>query len=168
MNSREEPVHIRRNIQSNGDPYLEDLKPDEVAICRQCRSVYAGHRWEMESQAHNDLQKAKKIFETLCPACEKIRDRMPGGVVTLTGSFLHQHEMEIVNLINHENKEAMEINPLERIIDTERSDSGIIVLTTNEKLAQKLGRAIHKAYSGEVEYHFSEDNKLARVNWRRD
>ena len=168
MTSRERLVRIRRNIQSYGDPYLEDLKPHEAAVCRQCRCVYAGHRWQLQSQAVRDLAAARDVQETLCPACLKIKDRAPCGVVTLSGSFVNQHEQEIVNLLNRENRRAMETNPLERIMDIERSDTGLTVLTTNEKLAQRLGRAVHKAFAGEVEYRWSEDTRLARVNWRRD
>src|SRR5690554_5756263 len=116
MSSREKVVHTRRNIESYGDPYLLDLKPDQVAVCRECRSVYAGNRWELQSQAVRDLEKARHIVETLCPACQKIRDRMPGGIVTLSGRFLAGHESEILNLLNHENHRAMEINPLERVM----------------------------------------------------
>jgi len=168
ISSRERLLHIRRNIKTFGDPYLLDLKPDEVAVCRECRSVYAGHRWELESQAARDLAKAKRVVDTLCPACRKVRDRMPGGVLTLSGAFLKQHEEQIVNLLNRENRRAMQINPLERIIDIERSDADLVVLTTNEKLAQRLGRAVRKACSGSIEYKWSRDTKLVRVNWRRD
>jgi len=168
ISSREKLIHIRRNIKTFGDPYLLDLKPDEVAMCRECRSVYAGHRWELEGRAARGLARAKRVHDTLCPACQKIRDRIPGGIVALSGAFLEQHEQEIVNLLNRENRRAMKINPLERIIDIERSDAGLVVLTTNEKLAQKLGRALRKACSGNVEYNWSRDTKLVRVNWRRD
>lgn len=168
MTSREKPVRIRRNIQNYGDPYLRDLKPNEAAICRECRSVYAGYRWTVKGQATRDLAKAGRTVETLCPACRKIRDRMPGGILKLSGKFLKEHVQEIVDLLNRENREAIEVNPLGRIMDIDQSDMELTVLTTNEKLAQKLGRAVHRAFSGEIEYQWSEDTKLARVNWRRD
>ena len=88
--------------------------------------------------------------------------------MTISGVFAANHEQEIVNLINHENGLAMKINPLERIMDIERSEEGMVVYTTNEKLAQKIGRALKKAYDGHVEYKWPEDRKLVRVNWRRD
>jgi NMD protein affecting ribosome stability and mRNA decay len=166
--TKEKVPHIHRKDQYYTDPYLTDAPPDEVSICKECRSVYANGRWELESQANRDLENAKHVSETLCPACRKIRDRMPGGVVTLSGSFLKNHEDEIVNLVNHENQSAMEINPLERIMDIQKRDSEITVLTTNEKLAQRIGRSVFKAYSGEVEYKWSKGTKLARVNWHRD
>ena len=43
----------------------------------------------------------------------------------------------------------------------------IEITTTNEKLAQRMGKALHKAYSGTIEYKLSEDAKIARVYWRR-
>ena len=170
MNSqeRDSPTRIRNQIQNYGDPYLLDMKPDEVAICRECRSVFAGGRWQLESDAGRDIKEARKITEVLCPACQKIRDRIPGGVLTISGRFAVDHREEIVNLINHENSLAMKINPLERIMGIERSGNGMVVYTTNEKLAQKAGRALKKAYDGHVEYKWPEDRKLVRVNWRRD
>ncbi|MHB1000203.1 MAG: BCAM0308 family protein [Armatimonadota bacterium] len=159
---------FRRKVESYNDPYIPVLKPQEVAVCRECHSVYAGQRWELESQAAHDLANAKCIVDTICPACQKIRDRQPGGIVTLSGSFLQQHEDEIVSMVQNENQNAMMINPLERIMDIDRSDGSMIIQTTNEKLAQKLGRAMHKSYSGEVEYKWSKGTKLVRVNWHRD
>lgn len=159
---------LRRKIESYYDPYLTDLQPNEVAICRECRSVYAAKRWELESQAAKDLENAKNVIETLCPACGKIRDRMPGGIVRLMGGFVSQHEDEIVNLLHHQNDAAMEGNPLERIMDIEETGGGMVVMTTNERLAQKIGRALHKSYAGTVEYKWSKGTKLARVNWVRD
>lgn len=168
MESREKFAHVNRKIQEYCDPYLLEMPPDEVAICRECRSVYASGIWKLEDQAANDLKKAKRVTETLCPACKKTRDRMPGGIVSLSGAFLNEHEEEIVNLINHENRSAMEVNPIERIMDTERRDDVMVIWTTNEKLAQRIGRAVHKAYGGEVEYKWSKGTKLARVNWNRE
>ena len=170
MNSQERdtPTRIRNQIQNYGDPYLPDMKPDEVAVCRECRSVFSNGRWQLESEAGRELKEAKQVTEVLCPACQKIRDRVPGGVLTIAGRFVADHEQEIVNLVNNENTIAMKINPLERIMDIERSDDGMVVYTTNEKLAQKVGRALKKAYDGKVEYQWPEDGKLVRVNWRRD
>ena len=49
----------------------------------------------------------------------------------------------------------------------ESLDGEIEITTTNEKLAQKIGKALHRAYSGHVEYKWSGDTKLARVTWHR-
>ncbi|HAH88091.1 MAG TPA: ATPase [Armatimonadetes bacterium] len=165
---REMPVNIRNHVANFGDPYLPSLDIGEVAVCRECKSVYADKRWELPQQAAEDLAKAAKILDALCPACRKIKDRVPGGIVELTGAFVREHETEIVNLVRNENNRAMEINPIERIMDIQKSANGLTIQTTNEKLAQRIGRAVYKSYSGDVDYKWSEDNKLARVYWHRD
>ena len=47
-------------------------------------------------------------------------------------------------------------------------EDGMELLTTDEKLAQRIGREIRKACGGAVEYRWSEDTKLLRVHWLRD
>ena len=44
----------------------------------------------------------------------------------------------------------------------------LVLSTTTEHLAQRLGPALEKAYDGQLEYDFSHENKLARVTWQRD
>jgi hypothetical protein len=55
---------------------------------------------------------------------------------------------------------------LERIIEINESPEGIIVTTTNEKMAQRIGRAVKSAYQGETSYHWS-DPKFLAVEWQR-
>lgn len=163
------PVYIRRNIENYGDPYIKTTGHSEVVICSQCKSVYHDQRWYLEEQAKDALKgKRDEIGFTICPACSKMRDKMPGGIVKLTGNFLQYHQEEILNLIHNEGDKAKQLNPLERVMDIEMMSSGIDVLTTNEKLAQRIGKALHKAYSGIVTYAWSQDTKLARVSWQRD
>jgi NMD protein affecting ribosome stability and mRNA decay len=168
MANHERPVNIRRNINNWGDPYIQTADPGEVKVCSECKAVFHGQRWYLREQAPAEALKHDEVSFTVCPACQKIRDRDPGGIVHLSGAFLREHKDEILNLIRNENDQAMAVNPLERIMDIEKADTGIDVLTTNEKLAQRVGRAIHKAYDGEIKYRWSEDNKLVRVSWQRD
>lgn len=166
-NTRDRVVNIRNHVENYGDPYLVQMKPGEALQCRECKSVFTGGRWQLQDQTSEEIRKVDKPG-AICPACRKIHQRDPGGIVSLTGGFAKAHEAEIVNLISHENRSAMHLNPLERIMNIEHTDEGLMVYTTNEKLAQKIGRSVHKAYSGSVEYKWSEDNRLARVNWHRD
>jgi hypothetical protein len=47
-------------------------------------------------------------------------------------------------------------------------DGSVEILTTDEKLAQRIGWEVRKAYQGTVTYKWSEDANLVRVNWSRD
>ncbi len=46
--------------------------------------------------------------------------------------------------------------------------SGLVVHTTSERLARRIGRAVQKAYGGTLQVRFAPEEKLVRVTWRRD
>lgn len=162
------PVHIRRNVESYNDPYIDDESPMDNTVCSKCGDVYMSGRWYSKAQAPERKGVSEKAHAVVCPACRKLRDRMPGGVVRISGGFFWEHQDEIMNLIRNEASKAQAVNPLERVMGMDSSDGEVEITTTNEKLAQRIGRALHKAYDGHIEYKFSEDTKLARVNWHRD
>jgi hypothetical protein len=80
--------------------------------------------------------------------------------------FFVAHKDEILRLIRNEEERAKGLNPLERIIEITESPEGVIVTTTNEKLAQRLGRTLKSSYQGDTSYHWS-DRKLLTVDWHR-
>jgi hypothetical protein len=43
----------------------------------------------------------------------------------------------------------------------------IMIETTSENLAIAIGKALHRANNGKVEFNFSRDSKQARVYWKR-
>lgn len=106
---------------------------------------------------------------TICPACEQMRAGVPNGFVYVYGNFFATHCDEVEQLLRNEAARAGEDNPLARIMEWERSDIDTLVLSTStEHLAKRLGQALEKAFSGQVHYDFSHENKLARVRWHRD
>jgi hypothetical protein len=94
---------------------------------------------------------------------------VPSGFVYVYGGFFATHCDEIEQLLRNEAARAAEDNPLARIMEWERPDIDTLVLaTTTEHLAKRLGQALEKAFKGKVHYDFSHENKLARVRWHRD
>ncbi len=137
-----------------------------AAVCEGCQAVYQNKRWYV----NGDLLKAgTKTTTIVCPACLKIRDNFPGGIVTLQGDYVLPHKRDLLKLVKNEEERARGYNPLERVMSIKENGQGSIVInTTNEKLAQRLGRAIQRAFHGEVTYRWSHDNKLVRVDWVRE
>ncbi len=150
------------------DCYLPRGASQKTAVCEGCHSVYRSKRWDADPGLYDAVVKSADTATTVCPACLKIRDNFPGGIVTLKGGFVLPHKEDLMNLIRNEEARARGFNPLERVMSIKENGHGsIIISTTNEKLAQRIGRAIKKAFHGEVAYHWSHDNKLARVDWER-
>lgn len=155
--------------ETTSDPYTPRGAKRKIEICSGCRAVYRNKRWYADDEASKASQKDPAAVRTVCPACLKIRDDFPGGIVTLKGDFVLPHKVELMNLIKNEEERARGFNPLERVMSIKENGHGnLIISTTNEKLAQRLGRAIKKAFHGEVSYHWSHDNKLVRVEWVRE
>ncbi len=155
----------KKAIDTENDPYLAKTSPPDPSICTQCTIIYHNKRWRLSTE--EDLKDRGRYHEAVCPACQKIKDKYVGGYVTLKGEFLKDHKEEILNLVRNKEQRARSTNPLERIIEITENDDGLEITTTTDKFAQMLGRVIHKSFSGEVEYKWSDDVKLARVVWSR-
>ena len=154
--------------RSTADPYLPKGASKKITVCEGCHAVYKKKRWYADPNIYNAAVTIRDTSVSVCPACLKIRDNFPGGIVTLKGDYVLSHKQELLNLIKNEEARARGFNPLESVMSVkENGYGGIVISTTNEKLAQRIGRAIKKAVRGDVTYQWSHDNKLARVDWQR-
>lgn len=162
------PRIIRKKaIDTEKDPYLLKLSPNDMAVCRKCAAVYHDKRWSLSKTAAAKAATKKRV-DVLCPACQKIKEKFAGGFVTIQGDFVGEHKEEILNLVRNKEQRAMHFNPLDRIIEIKQKRDVIEVSTTTDKLAQRLGQMLKKSFCGEVEYKWSSDTKLARVVWTRN
>lgn len=142
------------------DPYKGRAKPVEPTVCPDCGGVFHEGRWQRlpaPAQAHREL----------CPACHRIRDRFPAGYVLLEGEFLNAHRDEIVHLLRNVERRENAEHLLQRIMDITSEDGGLTITTTDPHLARALGEAVHHAYRGELELHYSPEQNLLRVHWAR-
>jgi len=94
------------------DPYKTKGKPREPSVCRECKVVYHKGRWTWDPVP-------SKSHEVVCPACARIRDGAPSGVLLLTGEFVASHRQEILGLARNEEARVKAEHPLARIIKIE-------------------------------------------------
>ncbi|HEY3308527.1 MAG TPA: BCAM0308 family protein [Desulfuromonadaceae bacterium] len=151
----------------NTDAYVNEAGMKEIAVCTECKALYWNKRWYLDESVSTGLSNDMIRKEVLCPACHRIHDNNPAGIVTYSGDYLLKHKVEIINTIKNSEEKARMKNPLARIMDIKEDQGSMIVSTTDDKLAQKLGRDIYKAHSGSLEYRWSRENNFLRVNWNR-
>lgn len=161
------PRKIQKSAPVFKDPYLP-LGGKHEAVCKMCRSIYHHKRWYMEGEVSLSKTQKARMSLVICPACRKVQDRFPGGIVTLKGEFLNTHKDQILHLVRNVEARAKEVNPLERTISIKNMKGNVEIQTTNEKLAQRIGREIQRAYKGTAKYRWSRDDKFVRVEWYRN
>lgn len=157
----------RGRTPKNLDPYqIEDVLA-EPAICQKCHVLYQGKRWQFNSVKVEALYNDKSVMWVTCPACAKIEDHYPVGFVTLRGDYLMEHEEEIRNLIHNKVEADLSKNPMARIMSMMLVDGDLVIETTEQKLAEHIGRTLESAHSGELHVTWSQSPKICRVVWER-
>jgi NMD protein affecting ribosome stability and mRNA decay len=143
------------------DPYHRQQKLHEGTVCPQCGTVYHQGRWQWATRI-------ERAVEELCPACRRIKDEFPAGVVTLRGDFVRVHKDEMISLARHQGAAEKNEHPLNRIIGIEENAESIVITTTDIHLPRRIGEAIQRAFHGQIDIIFDKDGYFVRVNWTRD
>jgi NMD protein affecting ribosome stability and mRNA decay len=165
---RQRAARVRRRGESPSDPYLTQRPPKQTSRCPRCSAVYRNKRWHQAPSAVLPSHRTREEPPSaLCPACRKTQDHYFGGIVTVHWPKAQSEREEMLHLIKHEEAKGRQINALERIIALDASADRLTVTTTNERLAQRIGRALQRAFHGKTISHWSHDNQLIRVKWMR-
>lgn len=141
------------------DPTKPRRKLSDPTVCPECGATYRAGRWTWQT-GHADAPRS------LCSACQRIRDSYAAGFVTIRGRFAKEHREEILNLVRNIEDREKENHPIKRIMDIVDVDNGVELRTTEVHLAQTIGKALHKAFKGNLELSYDED--IVRVDWVRE
>jgi NMD protein affecting ribosome stability and mRNA decay len=135
----------------------------DATACPRCGATYRKGRWTWQPAP------ADAVTRT-CPACERIAEGYPAGVLRAEGAFAARHRADLIGLVRNVEERERSRHPLKRIIRIASSRSGFEAETTDAKLAQALGRALRKAYAGRLELPptTADTENLVRVRWTRD
>ena len=157
----------RGRLQTSLDPFMSDEKPKEPSLCTCCKTVYLHQQWTLDPEAYRKLEANPNANWITCPACQKIAAGYPEGVLTLSGSYLWKHEDEIQRILKNEEQKALAKNPFERVIRSLHEKDKLVIETTDKKLAEHLGRVLHKAHKGELHISWTGVPDICRVHWER-
>jgi len=142
------------------DPYQNRHKYVEPTVCTDCGVVFHRGRWQWGT-APADAHRA------VCPACHRVRDKLPAGTVTLEGGFVADHRAEILGIVRNQEKRAKDEHPLQRIIAIEEGADRIVITTTDVHLPRRIGEALKDAHQGELDVRFGDNEYSVQVDWKR-
>ena len=157
----------RGRAPTSAAPYATENGLKEPVLCQGCQAIYHNKRWILDPRQAEVLQADPGVTWVTCPACLKVAGHDPEGIITLRGDYLWEHEQEIRNLLSNEAKRVLAKNPISRIIQMEKTADGLVIETTEQKLAEHLGRILTRAHSGELNMSWSGVPRICRVVWER-
>ena len=167
LTTRFEPAS-RKNVDRTRDPYIPRKGPLDVGVCPECHAISRKKRWYLDEAEYVSLARTGAVLRR-CPACRKIADGFPFR----RGDPAREVPADPPRRDPHDRPQRGTPGPRDQ---SSRADHGhpgreresVEILTTDEKLAQRIGREIRKAYHGIVSYKWSADANFLRVNWSRD
>ena len=142
------------------DTYMERVKKPDGAFCRICGAVYESGRWTWKNGSMLGTT-------TICPACQRISDNCPAGVLTIGGPFSTRHRNEILNMVQNIEVHERKDHPLERIIDMAREKDTVTIRTTGIHLARRVGDALKRSYQGDYLLRYEDGGNAVRISWER-
>jgi len=148
----------------SANPYHEGRKYPEPTACPRCNLVYKNGRW----QTGEVQEDGRGVNRSYCPACRREIDRIPGGVIRLSGGYLTEHSEEILNIVRNQAASAAENRPLQRIMWIEEGEETTEIATTSGHLATRIGKAIEGACKGSLTIKRGHEDQLTRVYWERE
>ncbi|NND69979.1 MAG: ATPase [Rhodothermales bacterium] len=146
--------------EKHHDVYRNQEKWPESTQCSSCKAIFVNGRW---SWASSD----EVLHNVVCPACQRIADKYPAGVIEITGPFFSEHRDEIENLFHNLEKKENAEHPLERIMAISDEDDKTIVSTTGIHLARRIGKALASAYEGSLSMRYGDDEQSVQLSWER-
>lgn len=143
------------------DPYKSVAKLAGAVQCPSCEAIFVRGRWAWS-------QPPPGAIDHLCPACARIADQYPAGLIRIEGDFSKQHRAEILNLVHNCQEQEARTHPLSRIIKLDANEGALEITTTDLHLPRVIGNALERAFKRQAKFNYDREGYFVRVTWRRD
>ena len=142
------------------DPYRQARKYSEPTRCDGCGAVFQGGRWQWGDAPAG-------AHAATCPACRRIHDKLPAGVLVLDGPYVATHGDELIAIARNMAERERPEHALNRIMQIDAHGGRIEITTTDIHLPQRIGEALKSAHHGELDVKYAKDEYNVRLHWRR-
>ncbi len=146
--------------QKRHDVYRSREKWPEPTQCQQCGAVFTKGRWSWKIPQGT-------VYKAVCPACRRITDGYPAGILQIKGTFFNGHRDEMVRMLRRVEEREKDAHPLERIMAVSEQEGHTLVTTTGVHLARRLGEALARAYKGDLAFQYGDGEQSIRLQWQR-
>jgi NMD protein affecting ribosome stability and mRNA decay len=148
-----------RGVQArNPRAFARSSKAAGALVCDDCGLVQHAGKW------YRGAPPLAKLTAGSCPACKRIRDGYPAGIIRLAPAFLARRE-EILRLIRNVERAEMAEHPLERLMDVKESGGQLVVTTTGIHLARQIAHKIARRFHRKARLRYADQEDLVHVDW---
>lgn len=144
----------------------EDVDARPSRFCTGCHAIEVAGRWRW-SAACDEAPGLSCVISraVLCPACRRCREHEAAGTVLLEMTPSSQSEACLREIVHAESRRMVEDDPMQRVIDIQRQENGLLVTTTTIELARAIGEAVQRTMRGHLEMHYQKPARELRVRW---
>ncbi len=163
--SREKPRRPDKSFEKRHSESQRAGYQRTKLLCRYCHAVYENNGWRAFEQLNP--QHVDELKMSVCPACHEEKSHISDGILHLSGSGIGPHKEEIKHIVMNMGKSAEAADILNRVerIDENAGDQ-IVVYTTKNQLAVKIGKKVASAYKGgKLDIRWSKNDKPVEVYW---
>lgn len=124
-----------------------------LLMCNDCGAVYFKKHWHHNLERLNNSEASSlaknnaAVGFARCPACAMIKNKQYEGRVTIVGSPAAKRA-ELLAVIEKTAKYWNAKDVLDRMIETKNEEGNLVVTTTENQLAAKIGRKIKDVFPG--------------------
>lgn len=151
-------------------------KQSGVQVCDRCNAVFYDGHWHTDAHAASAMSEHKPRNakqSAMCPACTYVMsgegkaDSDFEGQITLDGLHDANEKAEILLTIRNLARASVEKDPQDQIIAIDDKGDRIIISTTDNQLAVRMGKKIDESFKGgTLRITWSDDDLPARVYWK--
>ena len=137
-----------------------------IIICPDCGNVHYHKRWWKNSDS--GLKKLvvmhyRTAAHTRCPACTMAHERLFEGEVIIE-NIPRKFKIDLRNLIDRFGLTATEMDPQDRIMTMDKSDSEWRITTSENQLADRLAKKIRDSFKHHTQIHISHSKEPYEVD----
>lgn len=151
--SRFQPERHLRLLDERDAPYQDYSALEGEARCSGCGAVLKNGSWQW-------IEPSIDAVDTRCPPCKKMDEQTPAAYLEIEGSFLEGAKEELIATIHEMERLEKSKDPLQRIMSVDASERGLLVTTTDVRLARGIAQLLQTSYRCELAFHYDRERSL--------
>jgi hypothetical protein len=140
-------------LDERPDPYQDYSALENEAQCTDCGAVYKEGRWQW-------IEPSIDATAIRCPACRRMEEKAPAAYLEIEGALIAERKDEVIEAMRELERGEKSIDPLQRIISIDTTEKGLMVTTTDVRIARALAQRLQTSYRCELDFHYDRNRSL--------